>query len=87
LLRGYFGAHFTATPLRAWPSLEAVPKKTVLSALDRATAGCAKRYSKGKVSYELLGKLNPAIVKAACPHASDLLDRLIAIAVAAILEK
>lgn len=63
LLRGYFDEQFTEAPLRAWPSLEAVPKVTVLSALERATAGCGKKYSKGKVSYELLGRLNPALVK------------------------
>jgi len=87
LLRSYFDEHFTDAPLRAWSSLEAVPKATVLNALDRATAGCAKRYSKGKASYELLGKLNPALVRIACPHAKDLLDRLVAIAVSATLDK
>jgi hypothetical protein len=86
MLHTYFGAQFTDAPLQAWPSLEAVPKSTVFSALDRATVRCAKPYSKGKVSYELLGKLNPALVTAACPHASDLLTRLRAIAVAASLE-
>jgi len=86
LLRKYFGPQFTEAPLRAWQSLEAVPKKTVLSALERATASCVKRYSKGKVSYELLGKLNPELVKTACPHARDLLDRLTGIAVATALE-
>lgn len=49
---------------------------TVLQALDRATAGCAKRYAKGRVSFELLGRLNPNLVEQACPHARALLVRL-----------
>jgi hypothetical protein len=40
------------------------------------TAGCAKRYSKGKVSYELLARLDPGTVEASCSHAQALLDRL-----------
>jgi len=48
----------------------------VMNALEQATAGCDKRYSKGKVSFELLAKVNPAHVEAACPHARSLLDRL-----------
>jgi hypothetical protein len=47
-----------------------------MAALDRATAGCKKRYSKGKVSFELLGQVNPTLVETACPHAKALLDRL-----------
>jgi len=62
--------------LRQWPSLEAVLKATVFDALAKATAACQKRYAKGKVSFELLGQLNPDPVEAACPHAKTLLDRL-----------
>jgi hypothetical protein len=76
LLRRYFGRDLREHHLRAWPKLEAVPKETVLRALDQATAGCRKPYAKGKVSYELLANLNPQSVEAACPHAKVLLDRL-----------
>ena len=76
LLEQYFGAPLRANHLRQWPALENVPKSTVLDALARATAGCQKPYSKGKVSYELLGRLSPARVEAACPNAKALLDRL-----------
>lgn len=75
-LRQYFGASFREEHLRPWPSLEAVPKADVLGALAKATAGCTKPYSKGKVSFELLGHLDPALVEAMCPHAKRLLDRL-----------
>lgn len=46
------------------------------NALKRATANCATRYAKGKVSFELLARVDPALVEAACPHAKALLNRL-----------
>lgn len=76
LLRQYFGSALREQHLRAWPDLEAVPKETVLKALDQATAGCTKSYAKGRVSFELLGQLSPQSVEAASPHAKALLDRL-----------
>jgi len=78
-LRSYFGTGFGEKALRAWPKLEDVPKSTVLEALERATVSCRKRYSKGskgKVSFELLARVDPARVEAACPHARALLDEL-----------
>lgn len=76
LLRRYFGNSLRENHLRQWPVLEAVPKATVFDALAKATAGCEKRYAKGKVSYELLARLSPDKVEAACPHAKALLKRL-----------
>ena len=77
MLTRYFGAALRAQHFKAWPVLEDVPKATVLDALTSATASCAKPYSKGKFSYELLGRLSPeAAVEAACPGARALLDRL-----------
>jgi hypothetical protein len=76
LLRQYFGAALREGALRAWPSLESVPKETVLDALERATNSCGMPYAKGKVSFELLARLNPSSVEQACPSARRLLDRL-----------
>ena len=75
-LRNYFGAQFAENALKQWPELEAIPKQTVFDALDRATAKCQKRYAKGKVSFELLARVDPTRVETACPHARALLDRL-----------
>ena len=75
-LRSYFGAKFRENVLKTWPDLEDVPKSTVFEALERATASCRKPYSKGKVSFELLARVDPARVEAACPHARALLDEL-----------
>ena len=69
LLREYFGASLREQHLREWPTLETLTKDTVMGALDGATAGCPKSYSKGKISYDLLGRLNPEHVQARCPHA------------------
>ena len=76
LLRSYFGTALRENHLRRWPDLEAVPKLTVFDALNQSTAGCQRHYAKGKVSYELIGKLSPVRVEAACPQAKALLDRL-----------
>ena len=75
-LRKYFGARFRPNALKKWPDLEAVPKQTALGALERATAACTKHYAKGKVSFELLAHIDPALVATACPHAEALLNRL-----------
>ena len=78
-LRRYFGSGFSEQAIKQWPELEAVSKDTVLKALAQATAACDKAYEKGKISFELLAHIDPARVKAACPHANALLERLTAL--------
>ena len=78
-LRRYFGSGFRDQAIKQWPNLETVPKETVLNALAQATAACGKAYGKGKTSFELLEYINPVRVRAACPHANDLLQRLAAL--------
>lgn len=75
-LRQHFGPHFSNTPLRAWPALEAVPKQTVYETLDKATVNCPQAYRKGGVSFDVLADLDARKVEAACPHAKALLERL-----------
>ena len=75
-LKKHFGEQFKETALKRWPQLEAVRKKTVLDALKKATNNCPVSYAKGKISFVLLEKIDPARVEAACPHAKALLDRL-----------
>ena len=76
VLSDRIGPQFVESALRRWPDLEAVPQATVLDALKRATAGCPKPYSKGKVSFELLAHVEPVRVESACLHAMMLLNRL-----------
>ena len=73
-LQTYFGERFKANAFRQWPQLEEVFKETVLDAL--ATARCSKPYAKGKIAFQLLARIDPDLVGAACPHAKDLLNRL-----------
>lgn len=76
VMRRFFGNEFDAGAFARWPSLEDVPKTTVLDALGRATAKCGQPYAKGEVSFLLLSVIDPAAVEAACPHARKLFDRL-----------
>lgn len=75
-LHRYFGPKFNENALAQWPDLEAVPKPTILNALEKATAACKTHYAKGRVSFELLSTVDPAEVEERCPHAHRLLTRL-----------
>jgi len=75
-LRAYFGSKFKADKIPAWKDLEAQSKTVVFEVLDKATAECDKPYKKGKVSFAILGKINPQKVKEKCPNAKRLLDFL-----------
>jgi hypothetical protein len=75
-LREYFGQHFNESAFAEWQVLESVPKATVMTALERATANCKAKYAKGKVSFEVLSSLDPSEVERRCPHAGLLLTRL-----------
>jgi hypothetical protein len=77
MLKNYFGPDFNEKHLLKWQNLEAVPKLTVYEVLEKATATCKKKsYAKGKISFEMLAKLDPKKVENACPHAKKLFDRL-----------
>ena len=75
-LHNFFGPSFNENHLRQWPNLEAVHRETVYNALEQATANCQKQYRKGRVSFQLLGEINPEHIAAACPHADQLLTYL-----------
>jgi Domain of unknown function (DUF4276) len=76
-LQRFFHGCWNDNALPQWPALEAVPKDRVFTALAQATASCGKKaYAKGKISFDLLKQIDPALVEAACPGAKRLLDRL-----------
>ena len=75
-MRGHFGGGFDEGALAGLPALEEVAKKAVFDALARATASCRTRYAKGRDSFALLARIDPARVEAACPHAGALMGRL-----------
>ena len=59
-LRGRFPRGFNENPLPALPGIESRNRNDVLDALRRATDN---RYSKGKISFELLGSLDPNVLE------------------------
>lgn len=75
-LRRFFGPLLNENPFRAWPVLENISRNDILNALEQATRTCQKPYRKGRVSFDLLGQIDPQRVAAACPHAKELLDYL-----------
>lgn len=75
----FFGPNLNEHAFKKWPDLESVPKSTVLTTLEKATAACRTSYSKGRVSFELLSRVDPAQVEQQCPHARRLLMRLRAV--------
>ncbi|MEO6037071.1 MAG: DUF4276 family protein [Saprospiraceae bacterium] len=75
-LHDYFGSRFKSNSIPVWTNLETVSKPDILNALDKATARCEKCYAKGKISFEVLGKISPEKVAEKCPHAKRFLDFL-----------
>lgn len=76
-LRVHFGSNFKSGKIPAWTDLESVPKQSVFDALNKATVECGeKQYAKGKISFDLLGKIDPEKVKRKCLHAKRILDFL-----------
>lgn len=75
-LQRYFGPQLNESAFAEWPELESVAKTTILHALEKATAQCKTKYTKGHVSFEVLSTVDPAEVERRCPHARQLLTRL-----------
>ena len=76
MLATFFQHGFKDDKIPQWPKLEAVSKTAVYDALENATAECKKKYAKGKISFEMLSRLDPSKVAAVCPAAGRFLDRL-----------
>jgi len=76
-LARFFGKDFNSNAIPRWKSLESVDKIRVFSALTSATKRCRnKSYQKGRVSFELLERIDPNKVVTASNHARTLLNRL-----------
>ncbi len=75
-LKRFFHPGLRENALREWPDLEAVPKQTVVSGLNKAIAGCRRPYRKGALSFELLSEIDPKEVEQRCDGAKRLFDRL-----------
>lgn len=58
-LQEYFGQGFRIDALPSGATIEARSRQDVLHALEQATRACKVRYAKGKVSFEVIGRLTP----------------------------
>ena len=74
-LERFFGQNFLVNALPGQTAIEEVPKSDVLAGLRDATRQCKTKgqYSKGRHSFDILAKIDPASVVEASPHAKRLI--------------
>ena len=66
-LKEHYGSQFQESALPPMTNLESRDRGDVQNRLDRATRNCSNRYAKGKRSFELLARLNPATLEQHLP--------------------
>jgi Domain of unknown function (DUF4276) len=66
-LRDHYKQKLNENPLPHTNGLEGKHRHTVQQALETATKDCKNAYAKGKRSFEILEKLNPAVLKEHLP--------------------
>lgn len=77
-LKSYFGQGFVPGALAKRRDVEVVPKADVYAALSMATKQCKTKgpYSKGAHSFEVLARVDPALVVAVSPWAARFIAAL-----------
>ncbi len=76
-LAAFFGQDFNRDALPGRPEIEDVAKRDVLEGLKRATRQCKKgEYGKGRHSFDILERIDPAQVMIASPHANRLVQTM-----------
>ena len=76
-LAAYFGQGFNRNALPGRLEIEDVAKRDVLQGLKNATRQCEKgEYGKGRHSFDILERIDPAQVMNTSPHASRLVETL-----------
>ena len=77
-LAAFFDQGFNRNALPGNPSIEEIAKADVLRGLKNATRQCRPKgeYGKGRHSFELLSRIEPANVFAVSPHAKRLVEIL-----------
>lgn len=66
-LRDHYGAELQESALPSLVGMESRDRHAVQNALVRATRNCRRTYSKGAISFDILGKLNPAVLREHLP--------------------
>ena len=65
-LESYYGQGFLRNSLPARPKVEAIPKATVMSSLEHASAPCQKKsYHKTNHGFAILALIDPKLIEAA----------------------
>ena len=76
----YYGQCFKAGALGRRPDIENIPKADLFEGMRRATKDCENgEYSKGRDSFKILSRIDPALVEAASPCAKRFLESMSAI--------
>ena len=76
-LAAFFGQGFNRKALPGHPEIEDVAKRDVLEGLKRATRQCKKgEYGKGRHSFDILERIDPAQVIGASPYAGRLVQTM-----------
>ena len=76
-LASFFGHGFHVGGLPGNPNVEEIGKADVLQGLERATRHAKNGpYEKGRLSFRVLGEINPSVVESAAPSVKRLLDVL-----------
>ncbi len=79
ILIDHYGRDFRANSLPRNPNPEQISKRDLMDGLSRATRDTTKgEYHKTRYGFPILEKLDPAAVRARCPHADALLSLLAA---------
>ena len=71
-LREYFGRGFNENRLPGQSDPEQIPPNRLQSSLKDASSGCGRPYAKGRVSFEILGRVDARKVEERCSHAKAL---------------
>jgi hypothetical protein len=66
-LREHYGQELNENQLPPTKQLESRLRHAVQDGLQNATSNCSNTYRKGKRSYEVLAKLNPAVLAGLLP--------------------
>ena len=79
-LQTYYGNDFRSNALPRNPDIEQTSKSNVLSGLKQASRATQKgAYDKGKESFEILARIDPAKVTAASRHAERFVQALLSL--------
>lgn len=64
VLEEFFGPAFNSAKLPTGDHLEERGKSEIFDSLIAASKACGKTYSKGRISFEIVGQLDPAVLRA-----------------------